>query len=193
MRRFLHPWLSWRAMNGEGPWAESRQEGDASRRARLAVALGATFLLAGIVGVVLATRGSDEPPAAPAGTCFVAWNEDPVAPRQDGIHAYTAHGYRQTLVTRIDREGKILEDSDDALEPDDPEARCAVIFASPQVDEEPDFGVRIFERNVRGKEPGWTGLALEDGTQLEDIARLQAEAVAISNAVLAADGTLAED
>jgi hypothetical protein len=180
-------------MTGEEPWVESRGEGGASQRARLAVALGATFLLAGIVGIVLATRGSDEPPAAPGGTCFVAWNEDPIAPRQDGIHAYSAHGYRQTLVTRIDRDGRILEDPDDALEPDDPEARCAVIFASPQVDEEPDFGVRVFEPNVRGKESGWTGLTLADGTQLEDIARLQAEAVAISNAVLAANGTLAED
>src|SRR5687767_10851111 len=126
MRRFLHPRLSWRAMTGEEPGAESPGEGGTSQRARLAVALGATFLLAGIVGIVLATRGSDQPSAAPGGTCFVAWNEDPIAPRQDGIHAYTAHGYRQTLVTRIDRDGKVIEDSDDALEPDDPEARCAV-------------------------------------------------------------------
>jgi hypothetical protein len=187
MRRFFHPWLSWRAMSGEEPWAESRGEGDASQRARLAIALGATFVLAGIVGVVLATRGSDEPPAAPSGTCFVAWNDDPIAPSQDGIHAYAAHGYRQTLVTRIDRDGKIIEDSDDALEPDDPAARCAVIFASPQVDEEPDFGVRVFD------EGRWVGLSLADGTQLGDIARLQAEAITISNAVLAANGTLAED
>jgi hypothetical protein len=178
-------------MSGDEP--ETGREGDASQRARLTIALGATFLLAAIVGIVVATGGSDEPPAAPTGTCFVAWNEDPVAPRQDGIHAYTAHGYRQTLVARIDRDGNLVEDADDDLPPDDPDARCAVIFASPQVDQEPDFGVRVFEKNVRGDESGWTGLSLADGTQLEDIASLQAEAVSISNAVLSANGLLAED
>ena len=159
----------------------------ASPRARLAVALGATFLLAAIVGIVLATRASDEGSAAPTGTCFVAWNEDPIAPRQDGIHAYTAHGYRETLVTRIDPEGELVDDPGDELDPDDPDARCAVIFASPQADEEPDFGVRVFDAGR------WTGLTLADGTQLEDIARLQAEAVAQANALLASNGTLSED
>jgi hypothetical protein len=171
-----------------GDEAEVKEESqDASQRARLAIALAATFLLAVIVGIVLATRGSDEGPAAPTGACFVAWNEDLLAPRQDGIHAYAAHGYRQTLVARIDRDGRIVDDADDELEPDDPDARCAVIFASPQVDEEPDFGVRVFDKGA------WTGLALRDGTQLEDIANLQAEAVAISNAQLGSNGLLAED
>jgi hypothetical protein len=177
-----------------GDEAEVEEQGqDTSQRARLAIALAATFLLAVIVGIVLATRGSDEGPTDPTGTCFVSWNEDPVAPRQDGIHAYVAHGYRQTLVARVDRDGQIVEDPDDELPPDDPDARCAVIFASPQVDEEPDFGVRVFARNVRGADSGWTGLALADGTQLEDIESLQAEAVAISNALLGSNGLLTED
>lgn len=172
------------AMSGDEP----EVEGDGStQRTRLAVVLGATFLLAAIVGVVLATGGSDDDPATPTGTCFVAWNEDPVAPRQDGIHAYTTHGYRQTLVTRLDADGRIVDGADDALEPDDPDARCAVIFASPQVDEEPDFGVRVFD------EGRWTGLVLAGGTKLEDIAALQEEAVAISNAILTSNGLLAEE
>ena len=177
-------------MSAEEPEVE---EAGSARRTRLAVALVATFLLAMIIGIVLATRGSDEAPAAPTGACFVAWNEDPIAPRQDGIHAYTAHGYRETLVTRLDREGRVVEDSREDLAPDDPSARCAVIFASPQIDEEPDFGVRVFTKNARGEESAWTGLSLEDGTKLEDIASLQAEAVATSNALLAANGLLAEE
>ena len=36
-------------------------------------------------------------------------------------------------------------------------------------------------------------LALAEGTQLEDIERLQAEAVAVSNALLASNGLLTED
>ncbi len=170
-----------------GDEREAATDGGGSQRARLAIALGATLLLAAIVGVVLVTRGSDERAAAPTGTCFVAWNEDPIAPRQDGIHAYAAHGYRETLVARIDPEGRIVEDADDELEPGDPAARCAVIFASPQVDEEPEFGVRVFDEGV------WTGLTLAGGTQLEDIAALQAEAVTTANAILAADGTLGEN
>lgn len=173
-------------MSGDEAEVEEGSQ-DASQRARLAIALAATFLLAVIVGVVLATRGSDEGPSAPTGACFVAWNEDPVAPRQDGIHAYVAHGYRQTLVARLDRDGQILEDADDELAPDDADARCAVIFASPQPDFEPDFGVRVFDKGV------WTGLALADGTQLEDIESLQAEAVATSNALLGSNGLLTED
>jgi hypothetical protein len=160
---------------------------DASQRARLAIALGAAFALAAIVIVVVATRGSDEETSEPlTGTCFTTWNEDLIAPRQDGIHAYTAHGYRQTLVTRLDREGEIVGLGDDSTAPDDPDQRCAVIFASPQVDSEPDFGVRVFDKGR------WTGLALSDGTKLEDIAGLQAEAVADSNALLLSNGTLGE-
>jgi hypothetical protein len=158
-----------------------------SQRARLAFALGATLALIAIVLVVVATRGSDEDTSELlADTCFKTWNEDLIAPRQDGVHAYTGHGYRQTLVTRLDRDGQIVGLGDDSAAADDPDARCAVIFASPQVDSEPDFGVRVFDKGR------WTGLALSDGTTLEDIAGLQAEAVADSNAILLSNGTLDE-
>ena len=157
---------------------------EASRR--LPLAIGAAVLFAAIVGIVVVTRDSDEVAATPTGTCFTTWNQDEVALSQDGQHAYESHGYRETLVTRLDAEGEIIQEPDDDLEPDDPDARCAVIFASPQVDEEPDFGVRVF---ARGR---WTGLVLADGVELEAVTELQAQAVSLANAVLRADGTLVE-
>ena len=173
-------------MSGEAQDADGGGN-DASQRARMAIALGAAILLAAIVVVVVATRGGDEEPSELlAGTCFEAWNDDVVAPRQDGIHAYTAHGYRQTLVTRLDEDAEIVGLGEDSTAPGDPQARCAVIFASPQVDEEPDFGVRVYD------EGRWTGLGLTDESPLKVIADLQAEAVADSNALLASNGTLGE-
>ena len=155
------------------------------QRTRLAIALGAALLLAALVGVVVITGGSDdEQSAAPTGTCFEAWNEDPLAAFQDGQHAYATHGYRQTLVTRLDRDAEVIESPDDDAPADDPEARCAVIFAAPQVDDEPDFGVRVFDQGR------WTGLTLTDKVPLEHIADLQADAISDSNAELLADGKL---
>jgi len=158
-----------------------------SQRPRLAIVGGAAVLLAAIVGIVLATGGSDEAPSVPTGICFETWNNDPIAPVQDGQHAYSAHGYRQTLVSRLDRDGEIVEDPDDEAPADDPEARCAVIFASPQPDFEPDFGVRVYD------EGRWTGLAIADKAPLDDIAALQAEAVSESNSVVAASGQIQND
>ncbi|MEJ7876143.1 MAG: hypothetical protein WKF62_05740 [Solirubrobacterales bacterium] len=158
-----------------------------TQRTRLAIALGASLLLAAIVGIVVATGGSDEAPSAPTGTCFEAWNEDAIAPIQDGQHAYADHGYRQTLVTRLDAQTAIIESPNDAAPADDPKARCAVIFASPQVDMEPDFGVRVFD------DGRWTGLVLSDELSLEAIAELQADAVTVSNALLTAGGLLTDD
>ena len=62
-----------------------------------------------------AAPSEDEAAELPPAPVSSTWNDDLVAPRQDGIHAYTAHGYRQTLVTRIDRDGQIVEDADDEL------------------------------------------------------------------------------
>jgi len=158
-----------------------------SQRTRLAIVGAATLLLAAIVGIVVLTGSSDEPAGPPTGTCFEAWNQDPLAPIEDGQHAYTSHGYRETLVTRVDRSGQIIESPDDDAAPDDPDARCAVIFASPQVDTEPDFGVRVFDQGR------WTGLALSDELPLDEITELQADAVTDSNALLLAGGTLDND
>ena len=175
-------------MSGDEPEVEGGAS-EASQRARLSIALGAGLALVAIVLIVVATRGSDDEASEfLAGTCFTTWNEDLVALRQEGIHAYTSHGYRQTLVIRLDQEGVIVGLGDDATAPDDKDARCAVIFASPQVDqEEPDFGVRVYD------EGRWTGLTLSGGTKLEDIAGLQAEAVEDSNALLLSNGTLGDN
>lgn len=171
----------------DAPGDGSASPAGASQRARLAIVGGAAVLLAAIVGIVVATGGSDEAPSAPTGVCFETWNDDPIAPIQDGQHAFSAHGYRQTLVTRLDREGEIVEDADEEAPADDPDARCAVIFASPQPDFEPDFGVRVYD------EGRWTGLAITDKAPLDEIAALQAEAVSESNSVVAASGQLQND
>jgi hypothetical protein len=170
---------------------EEAASGDApepSRRTRLAIALGAALFLGVIIGVVVmvGASGSDQP-ALPTGTCFEAWNEDPVAPIDQGQHAYSAHGYRQTLVARLDRDLQIIDESLEDRVADDPKARCLVIFASPQPDFEPDFGVRVFDTGR------WAGLAETDKATLDDIARLQAEAVSDSNALLTSSGKLGSD
>ena len=172
-------------MSGDETADQQGEHGDASRRARLVIAGAAAALLAVIITVVVATRESeDEPSELLSNACFEAWNEDALAPVQDGTHAYSEHGYREALVTRIDREGRPVGLGDDSTPPDDPAARCAVIFASPQVDEEPDFGVRVYD------EGRWTGLVLADETPLREISDLQADAVADANAVLASNGIL---
>ena len=74
----------------------------------------------------------------------------------------------------------------DAQDPPTAEARCAVVFASPQVDSEPDFGVRVFD------DGRWAGLALVDRVPLEQIETLQREATATANATLLPDGRLAD-
>jgi hypothetical protein len=159
-----------------------------SQRARLAIALGAALFLGIIVGavVLVGASGSDRP-GLPTGTCFKAWNEDPIAPIQDGQHAYNAHGYRQVLVTRIDRDLQIVEEPLEEEAADAPAARCAVIFAAPQPDFEPDFGVRIYDSGR------WFGLAVTDKATLDDIGRLQSEAVPVSNSLLTASGKVGSD
>lgn len=154
-----------------------------AERARLAIAAGATVLLAAIVGIVLATGGGSDEPGI-ANECITSWNDDPIAPLQDGTHAYAAHGYRETLVTRLDDDGNVLDTEDGAVPPGEPDARCAVIFAAPQVDFEPDFGVRV------ENEQGWVGLVLAEKLEVGEIEAMQQQAVAVANARLLPDGTL---
>lgn len=152
-------------------------------RGRLAFAAGATAILAAAIVAVVISGSSDDDEGA-ADPCLAIWNDDAVA-RSDGVHAYEAHGYSATLLTRVDPEGEPIADP----KPTDPptaESRCAVVFASPQVDSEPEFGVRVFD-NGR-----WAGLALVDRVPLEQIETLQREATATANATLLPDGRLAD-
>ena len=149
-------------------------------RGRLVFAAAATALLAAAVAAVaLSGAGGDDVSGDP---CLTAWNGDSIA-RSDGVHAYDTHGYRASLLTRVDPDGELAQDAEgDAPTPD---ARCAVIFASPQVDSEPDFGVRVLDSGR------WTGLVQADRVPVDRIAELQADATETANATLLPDGRLA--
>ena len=151
-------------------------------RGRLAFAAGATAILTAAIVVVVISGSSGE--EGPTDRCLAIWNDDAIA-RSDGVHAYEAHGYRATLLTRVDPQGELVADANAQDEPTT-EARCAVVFASPQVDAEPDFGVRVFD------DGRWAGLALVDRVPLEQIETLQREATATANATLLPDGRLAD-
>jgi hypothetical protein len=151
-------------------------------RGRLAFAAGATAILtAAIIAVVISGSSGDEGSADP---CLAIWNDDPLA-RSDGVHAYEVHGYRATFLTRIDPQGDVVADARTENQPTN-EARCAVVFASPQVDSEPDFGARVFD------DGRWVGLALVDRVPLEQIETLQRDATATANVTLLPDGRLAD-
>ncbi len=150
-------------------------------RGRLAFAAGATAILTAAIVVVVISGSSGEEGADDP--CLAIWNDDSLA-RSDGVHAYEAHGYSATLLTRVDQQGEVVADAQTDGQPT-AEARCAVVFASPQVDSEPDFGVRVFD------DGRWVGLALVDRVPLEQIETLQADATATANVTLLPDGRLA--
>lgn len=155
----------------------SGAEPGGSPRGRLAIAAGAAALLAGIVTVAALTASSGSPESGDPGDCFEAWNSSQTA-IGDGVHAYDAHDYGPTLVTRVDDSGALLP-------ADSEEGRCAVVFAARDVDEEPDFGVRVYSSG------SWQGLYFTDGVPLDEIERMQRDALATANATLSSDGTLA--
>ena len=150
-------------------------------RGRLVFAGVATAVLVAVV-VAAAVSGSSGGDEGPADECLGAWNDDALA-RSDGVHAYEAHGYRATLLTRVDGAGELVPDPGIAGPPS-PEQRCAVVFASPQVDSEPDFGVRVLD------DGRWAGLALVDRIPLDQIAAMQRDATATANVTLLPDGRL---
>ena len=152
-------------------------------RARVVfAAVAATGLIAAVAGVALTgSSGEDRPTDA----CLAEWNDDSIA-RSDGVHAYNAHGYRATLLSRVDPMGEIVAEPDPEAA-STPQARCAVVFASPQVDSEPDFGVRVLDRGR------WAGLALVDQVPLDQIERFQQDATETANTTLLPDGRLAAD
>ena len=149
-------------------------------RGRLVFAAVATAgLVAAVVAFAISGSSGEDAPADP---CLTEWNADSIA-RSDGVHASRAHGYGPTLVTRVAPDGVLIAEADTAAEPT-PEARCAVVFASPQVDSEPDFGVRVLDQGR------WGGLALTDQVPLDEIERMQQEATETANASLLPDGQL---
>jgi hypothetical protein len=151
-------------------------------RGRLGFAAAATVALVAAVVVVAVSGGSDEDGGA-GDPCLTEWNDDAIA-RSDGVHAFEVHRYGATFVTRVDPQGNVLADASGAPTA---EARCAVVFASPVVDSEPDFGVRVLDQGR------WAGLALVEKVPLDRIEAMQSEATATANATLLPDGRLAAD
>jgi hypothetical protein len=144
-------------------------------RGRLAIVAVAATLL--VVMVVVGTQlGGSDSEGSVDDACVRAWNGDQLA-LQDGVHAHNVHRYRATFVTRVDAEANLLE-------PDAPEGRCAVIFASPRPDQELDFGVRVYEHGR------WAGLGLVDGLTIDEVGEMQREAMSRANATLHPDGSL---
>jgi hypothetical protein len=151
-------------------------------RARLAFAgIAALVLTAVVVAVTVSGSSGDD---GPSDECLSEWNDDPVA-LSDGVHAYDAHGYRATLLTRVDPEGNVIGESEIEGSPS-AEQRCAVIFASAQVDFEYDFGVRVLD------EGRWAGLVLVDGLPPDQVVALQRDATATANTTLLPDGRLTD-
>ena len=150
-------------------------------RARVVFAAAAATALIAAVIVVAVTGSSEE--EGSVDPCLAEWNDDSIA-RSDGVHAYNAHSYRATLLTRVDPTGEVAAEADLAAT-STTRARCAVVFASPQVDSEPDFGVRVFDGGR------WAGLALVDQVPLDRIERYQQDATGTANATLLPDGRLA--
>jgi len=155
------------------------------------IAVGAALVLATLVGVVVATGSSGDNEVT--NECIAAWNGDPIAAAPDigGVHAYEAppigHGYREALATRVNADGNVLEATDGEPALDDPDARCAVVFAAPELDFEPGFGVFVFDSGR------WASLMNVDGLPLDRIEEIQADAIATANATLLADGTLTQN
>lgn len=141
------------------------------------------LVLVGVAAVLLAAMvlaatvlGGGEPDTPHDDPCLRAWNSDPVA-IQDGLHAYEVHGYRDSLLTRVDENARMI-----GLDAEG--GRCALVFASPKPDQEPDFGVRVYD------DGRWAGLGLVDGLSIARIERMQREAIDLANANLLADGSL---
>ena len=143
----------------------------------MAIAIGAGLLLAAVVAVAALTASSGSPASGEPDDCVDAWNASQIALR-DGQHALQAHDYRDVLVTRADEEGAVLS-------PDAEKGRCLVVFAAPEVDFEPDFGVRGYAAGQ------WGGLYFTDAVPLEKIEKIQQDAVGSANAELQSDGTIA--
>jgi hypothetical protein len=151
-------------------------------RGRLAFAAVAAAVLGAVVVVVAVSGSSGDD--APADECLSAWNDDPVA-LSDGVHAYDAHGYRATLLARVDPDGNVIPEGE-VDGPPSQEQRCAAIFASPQVDSELDFGVRVQD------EGRWAGLALVDRIPVDQIEVMQRDATETANTTLLPDGRLTD-
>jgi hypothetical protein len=179
-------------MTGEKPqhgWKNSPETGGS--RARLVAACVGLALLSAIVLAVVFTSSSSEDNGSGAeapGECLDAWNGDEVAVGT-GSHSAGVHGYESAWVLYMSEEGEPASAEDGA---------CAVVFASPTLDVEPEFAVTIetekgwlplyASRNVPAARRYFGG---QSPVSRARIGELQEEALTATNAALLPDGTLA--
>ena len=152
---------------------------DAPPRARLALALGAALLLAGVIAAVLALGGGSEDAGGPVASrdCIEAWNGDERA-TSDGRHNAVFHQYDDVQVTRLElADGALIESE---------QGECAVVFGAVELDREPVAAGQL----LRGG--AWTPFSLLAGVELERVAELQGEAIESPNATIDEQGRLAE-
>ena len=156
--------------------------GGSGLRARLVFA-GALAAVLVVVTVVVVILGSDDEQArefaAAPKRCIEEWNTDPTAVSL-GRHQVgpppSGHGYLSVQVTTLSPDGAR------ELTANDPEAVCALIFASATLSPEPGSAVLV---SMNG---GWhTLLGLQ---QEERLAAFQVEAQSDYNARLEPDGTI---
>jgi len=146
-------------------------------RLHLATALAAGVVLTGIVAVVLLLGGSGadhtfEP--APQ-RCLSSWNGSQGATRL-GQHQFTAHQYEDVQVLALSA------DYSEAVSEDEPDAPCAVVFASSSLDAELSAAAAVRVAGI------WESLSRYRAP--EDLAAFQSEAQRSYNGTLQEDGTI---
>lgn len=148
-----------------------------AERTRLLFAGGLAVALALAVILILVLGGSDPERefSSPSAACVERWNGDPAAVAF-GQHQSGSHSYFEVQVLTLSPDGER------ELEPGQPGASCAVIFAASALDPEPISAAQILKGGL------WTPLS-----RLSDFARLtalQAEAQQAYNARLTPEGTI---
>lgn len=148
-----------------------------SPRARLIYACTAFLALGVLVAGVLALSGGSEGAGAAEapGECLERWNSDRSA-RSFGRHNALAHGYSHAQVLTLTSDGSA------PISAGDPDASCAVIFASTSLDPERVVAGQIY---LQARWQPLNGLL-----DVERLAALQSEAVAAANTALTQTGEL---
>ena len=150
---------------------------DSTGRLRLATALAAGVVLVGIVVTVLLLSGSGAEhtyETAPQ-RCLNSWNGSQGATRL-GQHQFIAHQYEDVQVLTLSA------DYAETVSEDEPDAVCAVVFASASLDAELSAAAAVRVDGI------WESLSRY--RQPEDLATLQSEAQRGYNGALQEDGTI---
>jgi len=161
------------------PTAAAPEPGDdGGVRARQRLVLAGAMLVTGlVVGGVLLLGGSggDDASAGAPEECVAAWNQDSVS-RGIGSHVGSSHGYTGAWVMHL---GEDFEPSSDD------QGDCAVVFPAAQPDPEPFFAAAVLDGER------WRALSRATEITAERLGELQREALALGNAQLLPDGSLA--